>query len=212
MSFLDAAVCSETKIQAHLVNTDEEKMSALRAILAKAQDASKRIAIACNDYESATATSDRLLRMGFPCVCPSEDPILAAEALARWARDPEEYGSPLLATDLAFAEVPGCADVLVHLELPDSSKRMFSDRFEHLRRSMKSPFMDATQGKAECHILMRGDECSKVRTIRGLFSACGQALPAEVEECFERVLKKKRLPLCHGLKTRSRCQVEILDA
>ena len=188
---LEAAVYGKARIASHLVGDFEAKLQKMMDILHSYDSGiPRKILIHCNDestakkldtyFRSNVAAVKSIQAFSFPVGETSAFETRDIVATWKWKSTAPNVGGfyyPLLLPDnqdveaLDLFENGDCEDFVIMFDLPENSKKSFSQRFAQIQNSFVSfyndenPIEDSGRVKPTCHILITPNDREKLKSI-----------------------------------------------
>ena len=180
-NLLEAAIYGKIEVIPCCIDETVTREKALRDIIRHEKSSSRRIVVCCSHYKSSRRIHQIFAEMGIQSLLVNSDVDIADMKMISEAWS-QSASSPLVVADDSLPSLPfPGADrgvVLVHWDIPSTSKTSFSHRFVFVKTSLRNTFSGHQPQGGRVHVLLSADDGGCLNTIVPFLRRCGAEIPA----------------------------------
>ena len=180
-NLLEAAIYGKIEVIPCCIDETVTREKALKDIIRHEISSSRRIVVCCSHYKSSRRIHQIFAEMGIQSLLVNSDVDIADMKMISEAWS-QSASSPLVVADDSLPSLPfPGADrgvVLVHWDIPNTSKTSFSHRFVFVKTSLRNTFSGHQPQGGRVHVLLSADDGSCMNTVVPFLRRCGAEIPA----------------------------------
>ena len=205
----------KTSFYSKMNDIDGEKDKTLVEIVSKTDRASKRIVICCSHKKSSRRIYQLFAENGIKSLNVNSDVDISDMNILveSWSQNPS---FPLIVTDKSLQCFPFSGSdrgiVLIHWDVPTSSKTIFAQRFTFVRSCFTNLFSGEQSQGGSVHLLLSMKDSACFSTILPFLKRCDATIPEELIHFYNSLQTTKTRhslsagsPLCMEMVTTGSC-------